>query len=144
VIRKETQECFARFAIFSSKLQMYIRLHIVRMNELGWIVPPNSPVVLVDEILEDDNSPLYMDPSNRTHSNIPNQQDNTSLHRINYCLTFTSFFIEKKNRLAEQQPYFLRVNTFRWPRKLYVCISNRLIKYSCIVCTTFPPNPTQI
>jgi hypothetical protein len=122
---------------------MYVWLHIVRMNGLGWIVPPDFAVVLVDEILEDDISPLYMDPSNRTHSDIPNQRDNTSLHKINYCLTLTSYFIEKIIRPAEQQPYFLRVNTFRWPRKLYICISNRLIKYSCIVCTTFPPSPNK-
>jgi hypothetical protein len=47
-----------------------------------------------------------MDPSNHTHSDIPNQRDNTSLHKINYCLTLTSYFIEKKIRPAEQQPYF--------------------------------------
>ena len=141
---KKAQACFARFYTFSSKLQRYVLLHIVTMNGHGWIFLPDFVVVLMDEILEDDISYLYMAPSNRTHLDILNQQDNTSLHKINYCLTLTSYFIEKIIRPAEQQPYFLRVNTFRWPRKLYICISNRLIKYSCIVCTTFPPNPTQI
>jgi len=35
------------------------------------------------------------------------------------------------------------MNTFWWPRKFYVCISNRFIKYSCIMCTTFPPSPNK-
>jgi hypothetical protein len=43
------------------------------MNEHGWIFLLDFAVVLVDEILEDDISHLYMAPSNGTHLDIPNQ-----------------------------------------------------------------------
>ena len=48
------------------------------MNGHGWIFLPDFAIVLVDEILEDDISHLYMASSNRTYLDIPNQQDNTS------------------------------------------------------------------
>jgi hypothetical protein len=72
VFWKETLVCFAKFSTFSSKLQMYVLLNIVTMNGHGWIFLPDFADVLVDEILEDDISHLYMAPSNYTHLDIPN------------------------------------------------------------------------
>jgi hypothetical protein len=71
---------------------MYVLLHIVTMNGHGWIFLPDFAVVLIDEIMEDDISHLYMALSNRTRLDIPNQRDDTSLHQdndssklISYC-----------------------------------------------------------
>jgi hypothetical protein len=49
VFCKKTQACFARFSTFSSKLQKYVLLHIVTMNEHGWIFFPDIAVVLIDK-----------------------------------------------------------------------------------------------
>jgi hypothetical protein len=67
---KETHACFARFFTFSSKLQMYVLLHIVTMNGHSWIFLPNFAVVLIDEIMEDDIPHLNMTLSNCTHLDI--------------------------------------------------------------------------
>ena len=80
---KKAQACFTRFSTFSSKLQRHVLLHIVIMNGHSWIFLLDFVVVLFNEILEDDISYLYMAPSKRTHLDIPNQQDNTSLHQDN-------------------------------------------------------------
>jgi hypothetical protein len=88
---KERHACFARFSTFSSKFQKYILLHIVAMNEHGWIFLLDFVVVLVEEILEDNIYHLYMAPSNRTHLDILNQRDNTSLQHYNFRSKLNSY-----------------------------------------------------
>jgi len=139
VFCKETLRCFARFFIFSYKLQMYVLLHIVMMNEHGWIFLPGFAVVLVNEILEDYISHLYMAPSNHTHLDIPNQQDNTSLQQDNDSTKLIFYCRHNKFIQIEQHLNFLFHNTFLWLQKSYIWIVNCLMKYYCIVCTTFPP-----
>jgi hypothetical protein len=113
VFCKEIQACFARFSTFSSKLQMYILLHIVTMNGHSWIFLPDFAVVLFDEIMEDDISHLYMAPSNRTHLDIPNQGDNTSPHQDNDSSKLISYFRQKiKLFKLNNTPNFLCLNTF--------------------------------
>jgi len=130
--------CFARFFTFSSKLQIYVLLHIVTMNGHGWIFLLDFAVVLVDEILEDDISHLYMALSNRTHLDIPNQRDNTSLHQDNDSSKLISYCKQKiKLFKLNNTPLFIS-QFFWWLRKSYIWIVNRLKKYSCIVCTAFP------
>ena len=75
------------------------------MNEHIRIFPPNFVVILVNEILVDDISPLYMDPSNRTYLDISNQRDNTSLHQNNDRTKLIFYCIYIKIQI-EQYPHF--------------------------------------
>jgi len=91
VFCKETRACFARFSIFSFKLQKYVLLHGIAMNEHGWIFLLDFTVVLVEEILKDNIFHLYMTLSNRAHLDILNQRDNTSLQHYNFRSKLNSY-----------------------------------------------------